>query len=201
MKTLAAIFIICSCIVVHAQEPVNAGLTAVYDAARNIVKLKWQQNDAGVTRFILQRSSDNDFFTDVANLNITSANRGKFISFADERVGSGKNYYRLKIFSALNNIRFSGTIMVIIGKPGNSWIMYPVPVSTVLYLQYNGSESITGVISVIIQSVSSGQILCRLRVASTTRLIQIPVSNLGRGVYDVRIYIADRVVWNRRFIK
>jgi hypothetical protein len=92
-------------------------------------------------------------------------------------------------------------VMVIIGETGNSWLMYPVPVGPVLTLQYNGTVAVTGVISIVIQSLASGTIFTRLRVASNTRLIQIPVANLGRGTYDIRIYINNQVVWNQRFIK
>jgi len=203
LKILSAILFLLMSSCVHAQETgsPSPGLTAVYDPQKNIVKLKWQQNDPDVIKFVLQRSNDNSSWTDIAVLNVTTANKGKFVKHADEKVAAGKNYYRLKIFLASNVYRYSTSIMVILGKPGNNWIMYPVPVTTMLNLQYNGSELIPGVISVIIQSVSTGQILGRLRVASTTRLIQIPVSNLGKGVYDVRISIENRVVWNQRFIK
>lgn len=202
MKVLTAIFFMAlSICAVARQTPISPGLTAVYEARKNIVKLKWQQNDPDVQKFVLQRSSDNTSWTDLAVLQITAANKGKFVNFSDEKAAAGKSYYRLKIFTASNVYRYVPSVMVIIGRPGNSWLMYPVPVTTMLNLQYNGSELIPGVISVVIQSVSSGQVLGRLRVASTTRLIQIPVSNLGRGIYDVRILIQDKVVWNQRFVK
>jgi hypothetical protein len=202
VKILAAIFFLMAGTCAYAQETdISPGLTAVYDPHKNIVKLKWQQNDPDIIKFVLQRSSNNSTWTDIAMLNVTNDNKGKFVKHADEKVAAGKNYYRLKIYFASNVYQYTASIMVIIGQPGNSWIMYPVPVTTTLNLQYNGSELIPGVISVIIQSISNGQILCRLRVASTTRLIQIPVNNLGKGVYDVRILIADKVVWNQRFIK
>ena len=78
--------------------------------------------------------------------------------------------------------------------------MYPVPVKDMLTLQYKGSAKITGVVNVFIQSMS-GQLLKRIRSASLNTIIQIPVDNLGKGVYDVRIVIENEVVWNQRFIK
>jgi hypothetical protein len=178
------------------------GLTAAYDPARNTVKIKWQQPDPAVVQYVLQRSSDNMAWKDIARLTITSQNRGKFVTFNDERVAPGRNYYRLQSFTSAKSFSFSESIMVIIGKKGGSpWLMYPVPVRGVLNLQYNSSELIRGVITVIIQNISTGRVLNRLRMASTTRLISIPVNNLGRGVYDIRIYISDKVVWNQRFNK
>lgn len=95
---------------------------------------------------------------------------------------------------------YSNSILVIIGRPGNNWLMYPVPIKTVLNLQYNGTEAISGVISVFIRTMR-GQVVNRLRLASTSRFISIPVDNLGRGTYDIQILIKDDVVWNQRFIK
>lgn len=78
--------------------------------------------------------------------------------------------------------------------------MYPVPVGSVLNLKYTGSELITGALTVTIQN-SSGQNLCRLRSSTTSRTIQVPVHNLGRGIYDVKIFVSNRLIWNQRFVK
>ena len=83
----------------------------------------------------------------------------------------------------------------------NAWLIYPVPVGPVINLQYNGNHTIEGVITVFIQSVTSGTIFTRLRLASTTRKITIPITNIGKGTYDVRIYISNKIVWNQRVIK
>ena len=79
--------------------------------------------------------------------------------------------------------------------------MYPVPVKDILNLQYNGSNLISGVISVSIQNMTTRQIFHKLRLASTNRFIQIPVSNLGRGLYIVSISIGNEIVWNQQFNK
>ena len=94
---------------------------------------------------------------------------------------------------------YSSSVLVISGA-GNNWVMYPVPVGNILTLQYNGTEKITGVVNVSIQNMN-GQILTRIRSASINTTIRIPVSNLGKGIYDIRIIIKDEVVWNQRFVK
>jgi len=78
--------------------------------------------------------------------------------------------------------------------------MYPQPVSNVLNLQYNGNAIIPGVITVFIQRIN-GQMYHQLRYASSTRFISIPVSNLGSGMYIVRIIINKQEVWNKKFVK
>jgi len=196
MKYLFTAILFCLQLAVHAQE--SPGLTATYDTRKNVVKLKWQQTNEHITRYVLQRSSDNYRFIDIYTCQPISDNMA---SYTDNRAEPGKSYYRLKTFNTDGYSSFGPSIMVIIGKPGNNWLMYPVPVRDVLNLQYNGTAPINGVIMVTIQNVGSGLFFHKLRFASTNRLLQIPVSNLGRGTYDVRLYIGDQIVWNQRFVK
>lgn len=177
-------------------------LSAVYDKASDAVKLRWQHNDESITAYSLQRSSDNSSFTDIVGKSTERTALGTILSFTDAKASSGKNYYRLKIFR--RGYSYEATIPVIVvtsDKNDNGWIIYPVPVGSVLNLQYKGNGAITGVIGVTIQSVSSGTIFTKLRCASTTRNIQIPVGNLGSGLYDIHVYIGSEPVWNQRFVK
>jgi len=178
----------------------SPNLTAEYNSRKKVVSLKWQNIDSRVTGFILQRSSDNNKWQDIYVLESARFSKKKLEKFSDQSPEPTKNYYRLKILFSANSIEYTPSIMVIIGNPVNSWIMFPVPVRDVLNLQYNGSEAIQGVVSVFIQNMY-GYILTRKRYSSLNRTIQVPVDNLGRGTYDVRIVINDEIVWNQRFIK
>ncbi len=180
---------------------ISPNLTAEYIGSKKIVLLKWQNTDDRVVRFILQRSEDNQHWKDIYNLGSSDFNKKKLEKYQDEFPEPTRNYYRLKIFFAgSDNAEYSASIMVIIGNPLNSWTMFPVPVRDILNLQYNGSEAIHGVVGVFIQNMS-GYVLTRKRFSSLSRTIQIPVDNLGRGTYDVRIVINDEIVWNQRFVK
>ena len=90
--------------------------------------------------------------------------------------------------------------MIVTGAVGSNWVIYPVPVGDILTLQYKGYEKIKGVVNVFIQNIA-GRVITRLRSASLNTIIRIPVSNLGKGVYDIRIVVEDEVVWNQRFVK
>lgn len=182
------------------QPIISPGLTVVYEHKQQLVKLKWNHNDKQVVRYVLQRSADESRWAEVYSIKMDDPSQYKFISYYDNQVAAGKNYYRLKAILSNGSQEFTPSIMVIIGKPGNSWLMYPVPVIDVLNLQYNGNALITGVISVVIRRMN-GQVYHQLRFASSTRLIQVPVSNLGSGTYDVRIIVNNQVVWNQRFVK
>ncbi len=179
---------------------ISPNLTAEYNSRKKIVYLKWQNADSRVNSFILQRSGDNKIWEDIYTLEAIKFKKKKQEKFSDLKPEPTKNYYRLKILLDDNEIEYSQSIMVIIGNPVNSWIMYPVPVRDVLNLQYNGSDAIQGVVSIFIQNMY-GYILVRKRYSSLSRTIRLPVDNLGRGTYDIRIVINDEIVWNQRFVK
>ena len=174
--------------------------TAVYDNRKHTVKIKWQSKSPDIKAFIIQRSSDNNGWADIALHQIKNSTENKIYYFEDSKPIAGENYYRLKCIDVNDKPEYTLGIMVIIGSSGYNWIMYPVPVRDVLTLQYRGLEIIRGVITVLIQG-SSGKIITRVRSASLTKVIQIPVSNLGRGIYDVRIIVENEIIWNQRFVK
>ncbi|RYY47185.1 MAG: hypothetical protein EOO06_12930, partial [Chitinophagaceae bacterium] len=147
---------------------ISPGLTAVYENKQQLVKLKWQHNDKQVGRYSLQRSSDNNRWAEIYDIKMENPAHYKFISYYDNSVAAGRNYYRLKATLSNGSVEYTPPIMVIIGRPGNNWLMYPVPVRDVLNLQYNGNALITGVIGVTIQRMN-GQVYHQLRFASSTR--------------------------------
>ncbi len=207
-KTIFATAVILgsTCLFMNARERFRAdslsdtpAITAVYDAKNKTVNIRWQQKTSGIKTFAVQRSADNINWSDIALMENIQFTPGKVWIYNDVNPGEGENYYRLRSISSTGKTAYSASVMVITGGNHN-WIMYPVPVGDVLTLQYKGAEKITGVINVQIQNIS-GTILNRLRCASNTTLIRIPVNNLGRGIYDIRIMIADEIVWNQRFVK
>jgi hypothetical protein len=174
--------------------------TAVYDSRKKSVKIKWQHKSPDIATYIIQRSADKTTWTDLA-LQPASANAGaKMFSFEDRNPAPGQNYYRLKSFTKNDEAAYSLIVMVISSSPDFKWVMYPVPVSDLLTLQYKGTETIKGAITVLLQR-DNGKLLTRLRFSSLTTVIKIPVSNLGRGIYEVRIIVENEIRWNQRFIK
>ena len=198
MKFIPAIFI-CFIHLTCFATGINPNLTAEYNSTKKQVELKWQNIDPGVTAFVLQRSADNNSWKDIYTLGPDDFNKKKQEKFYDRYPEPEKNYYRLKIYTA-EGFEYSASIMVLIGSKTSSWIMYPVPVRDMLSLEYDGSVAIRGVISIFIQNMY-GYVLVRRRCSTLSRTIQVPVDNLGRGAYDIRIVINDEIVWNQRFIK
>lgn len=182
------------------SAPAIAEFTAVFDSRKNAVVIKWQHKQADVKTYAIQRSLDNTTWFDIALQEVNPNSAPNSFYFEDKKPSVGENYYRLKCISSNGKTEYSLSIMVITGSLTHTWIMYPVPVKDLLTLEYRGTESIKGVINVFIQQ-SSGHIITRLRNSSLNRIIKIPVDNLGKGIYDIRIVVQGEVVWNQRFVK
>ena len=179
---------------------VAPAITVVYNAKQKAVTIKWQQKQAGIKSFVIQRSADNFEWTDIARQETVNFNPDKTYQFIDNKSKVGENYYRLKCITEKAQTEYSNSIMIVTGAVGSNWVIYPVPVGDILTLQYKGYEKIKGVVNVFIQNIA-GRVITRLRSASLNTIIRIPVSNLGKGVYDIRIVVEDEVVWNQRFVK
>lgn len=174
--------------------------TAVFNSRKNAVIIRGQNKSPGLKTLIIQRSLDNISWSDIG-LQQLDQNKGiTSFYFEDKKPAQGENYYRLKCILITGKTEYSRGIMVITGSPQKSWVMYPVPVTDLLTLEYRGVEPIKGVINVFIQQ-SSGHILTQLRHSSLNKTIQVPVNNLGRGIYDIRIVVQGEVMWNQRFVK
>jgi len=181
----------------HAISP---GIRVVYEENKKAVNIQWQQKSSGTKTFIVQRSDNNADWEDIALQTVPNFTAGKTFQYYDYKPAAGENYYRLKSIAQNNEVEYSASVMVITGAAGSNWVMYPVPVKDMLTLQYKGLKKIAGVVNIFIRNIT-GRIITRVRSASLNTTIQIPVNNLGSGIYDVQIIIEDEVVWNQRFVK
>jgi len=174
--------------------------TAVYNSRKKAVVIKWQPASPGVKAYVIQQSSGNKTWTDIALHQVNPATGNRSFYFEDKNFAVGENYYRLKCMYADGKIVYSLPVIVMIASATNSWVIYPVPVTDLLTLEYRGSEPIQGVINVIIQQ-PTGRVFIKKRYASQSKQIKIPVDNLPKGIYDIRIIVQDEVIWDQRFVK
>ena len=174
--------------------------SAMYNSRKNAVVIKWQHTSANIKTYRVQQSSGNKIWTDIALQEVDRPAEPRSFYFEHKKIVVGENHYRLKCINRDGKIDYSMNVMVIIGAAANSWVIYPVPVTDLLTLEYRGAETIKGVINVLIQQ-SSGKMLFKLRYSSQSTLIRIPVGNLSKGIYDIRIVVQNETIWNQRFIK
>jgi hypothetical protein len=185
----------------QATAQKNLPLTATYEKDKKLVLLQWQHIDKLAVSYTLQSSKDNTFFTDIHTTKNNEISIGSFIKYADKTITGEKIYYRLLINK--NNLLFETTIpiMVTLNMAENTWLLYPLPARELVNLKYTGNGVIDGVISIYIQRLSSGAIFNRVRLASNTKNISVPITNLGSGVYVMHVSIGNRAAWNQQFIK
>lgn len=174
--------------------------SAVYNSRKQAVAIKWQHNSADIKTYVVQQSFGNKIWTDIALQEVSRPAEPRSFYFEHKKIGTGENRYRLKCIYQDGRIEYSLDVLVIIGAFDKSWVMYPVPVTDLLTLDYRGTEIIKGVINVLIQQ-PTGKIFTKLRYASLSRQIRIPVDNLPKGIYDIRIIVQDEVIWDQRFAK
>jgi hypothetical protein len=184
-----------------ASAQKNISLTATYKKDKKAVLLQWQHVNKNAISYTLQSSKDTTFFSDI----VTKLNSGNFIGstfeYIDKTITGEKIYYRLKI--NLNDAMVETTlpVTVALNNTKNTWLVYPLPAKEIINLKYTGNGTVDGVISIFILRISSGAIFTRLRLASNTKNISIPITNLGSGVYNIQVAIGNRPVWNQQFIK
>jgi hypothetical protein len=151
--------------------------------------------------------------------------------FNDRNFSPGKNYYRIRIADVDNNtialsqvvlVNTKGTAYNITTHPatqtqttgkqntspkidtrpqGNgSWALYPNPATDLLKLAYKGSEDLKGVVNVQIQD-ATGKIVIKFRSGSMYKLIQIPITNLRKGVYFIQLSVMNELMMSQQFLK
>jgi len=178
-------------------------LNAEYEVRTSRVILDWNMiSHSAKTTYILLRSTDTKRWIEVASDKVLRNYSEEDVFDYDDGVNrDGKYFYRLKIIDANNKtIAFSNTVTVSTEVDKTSWVIYPNPVNDVLNLVCEGSNIIKGVINVTVQDVT-GKIVIRFRAASTNRRLEIPVTQLRKGMYIVQISIMNEMVMNQKFIK
>lgn len=183
-----------------AQNPYN--LIASVENDETTVQIQWRHTDNNVLSYTLQSSKDNIFFSDIFSQQNNGFSIGEIIRFTDE-INIGDNvYYRLKIKRINKTPEVYFPVNIIHQQIKNSWQIYPVPaIGETIHLNYTGNGEIDGVIKILIQNIRSGTIFTRLRLASNTKKIQIPISNIGKGLYVVKVSIGNRPEWTQQFVR
>lgn len=174
--------------------------SAVYNSRKKVVVIRWKHSSPDIKTYILQQSFGNKAWVDNALQEINPGTGNRSFYFEDKNFVEGENNYRLKCIYADGKIVYSLNVLIMIASATSSWVIYPVPVTDLLTLEYRGSELIRGVINVIIQQ-PTGRVFTKKRYASLSRQIKIPVDYLPKGIYDIRILVQDEVIWDQRFVK
>jgi hypothetical protein len=174
--------------------------SAVYNSRKKAVIIKWQHSSSDIKTYVVQQSSANKTWADIALQEIDPATGNRSFYFEDKNFAAGENHYRLKCMYADGKTVYSQNVVVMVASATNNWVIYPVPVTDLLTLEYRGTEPIQGVINVIIQQ-PAGRVFLKRRYSSLSKQIKITPDFLPKGIYDIRILVQDEVIWDQRFVK
>ena len=155
-------------------------------AGSNSVQLNWAAaNEVAGRQYVIQRSSDNLTYNDIATLNATVDEGSATYSYPDELPASADSTwnYRLQIHDASGAVTYSPIRNVTLPAPGVGLQVYPNPATNFINLVPNQQDA--GDWQVDILSVNGG--LIERDVYMQTRNIQVNFrSKLSAGTYLVR---------------
>ena len=175
-------------------------IAASYDVAGNVVTISWKNDDPCTQQFILQGSEDEEEWANLDTLYNSIDFCGREVSWDYRSPVAGGYSYRLKAVIDEQNFSYSKPVFIK-GRPSLfEWGVDDSSNNDKLVLQYEGKGKIKGVINVIMQSLG-GQVFFKCRLSSNTRNIEIPIANLGKGRYDIRLNVEGKTIWRQRFKK
>jgi Secretion system C-terminal sorting domain len=155
-------------------------------AGSNSVELNWAAaNEVAGRQYVIQRSSDNLTYNDIATLNATVDDGSATYSYPDALPASaGSNWnYRLQIHDASGAVTYSPIRNVTLTTPGEGLQVYPNPATNFINLVPGQRDA--GDWQVDILSVNGG--LIERDVYMQTRNMQVNFrSKLSAGTYLVR---------------
>ncbi len=190
------------CIYTLAKAQNQYNLIASIENDETSVQVQWRHTDNNVLVYTLQKSKDNIVFSDIFTQQNNAISIGEIVKFNDEINDGDVVFYRLKIKRFNKNQETSLPVNITHKQIKNNWQIYPVPaIGEIIHLNYTGTGVIDGVIKIQIQNIRSGTIFTKLRLASNTKNIQIPLSNIGKGLYVVRVSIGNRPEWTQQFAR
>jgi len=117
-------------------------------------------------------------------------------SFPDSKPGTGMNYYRLKIVDRDGSSTYS--IVIPVNFPADRSIamsMYPNPVTDRLHITLTDPASV-----ICIRIINTRGQVVRTVIPAASDMIEVPVSDLSKGVYIVEIK-ADSIKYVEKILK
>ncbi|MEO6453769.1 MAG: T9SS type A sorting domain-containing protein [Ginsengibacter sp.] len=178
-------------------------LDAKYEERTSRVILDWNMiSHSTKTTYILLRSTDKKTWTEIVTDKMMKHYSEEDIFDYDDKVNRDEKYfYRLKIIDANNNtITLSNIAAINTVTDKSPWLLYPNPVNDILHLTYQGNNIIKGVINVTVQDMA-GKIVIRFRAASINKKLEIPVTQLRKGIYIIQISIMNEIIMNQQFAR
>ena len=169
--------------IVYKLEPLTGVIFQILNftatASNNIIDLNWSAVEQELQYYEVERSLDSLNFELVGTLpaqNLTTVNNYRFTDFASD----SKIFYRLRSVNKDGRWDYSSTITVF-NRPGEQFIFPTTITNNIISIFLPGAFDQLEVFSM------TGALVIKKDIRGMTGRIDIPVYNLARGLYMVRL--------------
>ncbi len=166
------------------------------------VEVKWSTgNEINNRQYNVERSANGNAFTALTTVQPSaSLAQIKQYQFTDKKPLSGNSYYRLKQIDKDGQSHYSAVIKISFNNQGSLWQVYPNPANstTAVYAQANLSK-----FQFIITDMQ-GKTLYRsnaVNAVTANQKIDIPVKNLSKGVYLLKVISGEATATEKLIIQ
>jgi hypothetical protein len=161
------------------------------------VTLNWKVESASnFSHFIVERSLNGGSYVAVKKV-FYEFNR-IYYNYQDAETGNGNWSYRLKMVDIDGRFEYSSIVRASVkcSTTSSSLKIYPNPASSILYI--NSSKPVK---SVVVYTLTGGQVLRKDYAQSAAGVVSLPVSNLITGIYLVQVIAQDGTSQPARLVK
>ena len=151
------------------------------------VSVKWSTtNEFNNKSYEVQRSNDGANFSSIAQVSAgNDPAKVEQYNYTDFKALGGANYYRIKQTDANGNSSYSAIAKVILDDNMTLWSIQPNPVKTAA--SFYTRRNMTNVSINIYTSAGKNIYRTQRSIISAGEQIVIPVSNLAKGIYFVKV--------------
>jgi hypothetical protein len=160
------------------------------------VELQWQTtNEINVAGYEIQASDDGINFSKTGfRASKNSSNIENYIYSLIQN--NSRTYYRLKMIDKDGRFTYSNIIVLSNSNHKSPIVLYPNPVSNMLYIENYGELKN---VSVEISDAGGKTVISQQYGTSSKKIID--VSDLPAGIYTVRIFNIEKIISTEKFIK
>ncbi|SDG59275.1 T9SS type A sorting domain-containing protein [Chitinophaga filiformis] len=165
--------------------------------------LEWRtRNEEGLSRYELERSTNNKDFSLINTQQATNSNGSFYYKYEDQEFPAlaaqfGNVYYRLKLVSEDNSFAYSDTVKL----TARDMYIYPVPATNVINLHVQGVTQ-AAKYRILLVDVSGRQYsIQQYDVPTGQTTITMPVTRLASGMYIMLVETRPGDIRKFKFIK
>ncbi len=174
----------------NANFTIDAALPVTWlsfsaEKINNSVLLKWSTaSEISNDHFDVERSSNSINFSTLGSVAAgTNPNTVQNYTYTDIKTLNGDNFYRLKQVDKDGHFKYSAVVQV--NMAGALWTVFPNPATSKTTIQIR--SQLTNVSITLSDNAGKNVYSNKLPLAEAGRFIDIPLNNLSKGIYILKI--------------